>query len=222
MHVLLITLIDDPFDPPGLGRFGGGHYFIFDLARHLVRQGDAVTLITRLNREGKALRQQISPALNIHRLAVGPPEDIKGEDVGTFLPELKKGAIDLLTGLSFDAVHSQYWVSGIVALAWSKATSTRHVHAPLSFGRRKKAEGLQPSVHAQFRDVCELEIFTSADWLVVTSPDEREALRRLYPEVENENIALVPYGVDTELFHPRPGSPDHYLRRQARNAGKGP
>jgi D-inositol-3-phosphate glycosyltransferase len=222
MHVLLLTEIDDPFDPPGLGRFGGGHYFIFDLARHLVRQGDEVTLVTRLNSISKPLLQRVAPRLVVHRLNIGPAVDLGGEDVGAFLPELEKAAFEILADRRFDAIHSQYWISGVVAAAWCKARGGCHVHAPLSLGRRKKAEGMSGSQYSAIRDGCELEIFRSASWIVVTSPDERQALKTLYPEVNSKHVALIPYGVDPDLFYPRPGSADHYLRRQARSAGEGP
>src|SRR5437660_1020289 len=37
MRILLLTLTDDPFDPAGVGRFGGTHAFFFDLSRQFVR-----------------------------------------------------------------------------------------------------------------------------------------------------------------------------------------
>jgi hypothetical protein len=37
LHILIVTHIDDPFDPTGVYRFGGGSTFVFDLGRYLVR-----------------------------------------------------------------------------------------------------------------------------------------------------------------------------------------
>ncbi|MFA7429635.1 MAG: glycosyltransferase [Rhodospirillaceae bacterium] len=221
MHILLITLIDDPFDPPGLGRFGGGHYFVFDLARHLVRQGDAVTVLTRLNRPDKPLRQRVSDRLHVVRLPIGPAEDLAGEAVGGLLSDLRIGFEAALGDAAFDAVHSQYWVSGMLGLDWAQRHGGIHVHAPLSFGRRKRAENLPSTAFSDLRDTCELAIFRRADWLVVTSPDEHQRIIELYPEIEARNVTLVPYGLDTGTFYRRPGSADHYLRRQAGSAGEG-
>ena len=53
MHVIVTSMIDDPFDPPGNERVGGGHVFLFDLGRYLIRRGFQVTYIIRKNSQKK-------------------------------------------------------------------------------------------------------------------------------------------------------------------------
>ncbi|MEA2329592.1 MAG: hypothetical protein QOE68_4551, partial [Thermoanaerobaculia bacterium] len=55
MNILIITLTDDPFDPPGESRYGGAQRFMFDLGRYLVRRGHHVVFMTRQSRSRKPL-----------------------------------------------------------------------------------------------------------------------------------------------------------------------
>lgn len=109
----------------------------------------------------------------------------------------------------------------MVGLEWQAKHGGIHVHVPISYGRRRRTDGGAASAAATERDAAEVTLYSTVDWLVVASPAERDTLNALYPEVAIKNVALVPCGVDTTVFHPRPGSPDHYLRRQTGGLGQG-
>lgn len=212
-RVGLICFVADPFDPPGFERFGGGHLFIFDLGRYLVQRGFQVSFITRLNADTKPEYELLGPRCDIHRLKVGPSEEIPPQEVGRFLDELSTSFENRLSEFDvvFDTIHSHYWIAGEVVRRSRQTRQFRHVHSVLSLGRLKPKEAQSP-----LRDACEVRVFNSADILLTVCDNELDDLKHLYPEVTTENHLIVPYGVDPDVFFARPQSEYDFVRRQTR------
>lgn len=210
-RIALVCFIADPFDPPGFDRFGGGHLFIFDLGRYLVRNGFHVTFVTRLNSPQKPLFDVLGPRCSIYRLAVGPAMEIDPSSVGELVGELATSFEQTIekSGLEFDAIHSHYWIAGEVARRFCKSRHIRHIHSVLSLGRLKPGFRSQP-----IRDSCEVNVFRSADILLTVCNSELSDLERLYPEVSLTKTHTIPYGVDPDVFYIRPQSESDFVRRQ--------
>ncbi|MBC7947444.1 MAG: glycosyltransferase [Chitinophagaceae bacterium] len=212
MRILLLTLTDDPFDPAGVGRFGGTHAFFFDLSRQFVRMGHSVTIVTRLNDPGKPCFQSLGPLCCIHRLNVGPPLEIDHHSLGHLLEDLIVSVRALLE-TQFDVVQTSNWLSGAVGMALVPDIANKHVHHLLSLGRVRLALGEEPSSYDQNRDEWECRIFASANALVCVTKDEQNALEQLYPDVAKDKVTIIPYGIDSDVFSPRPSDAYDYLRR---------
>jgi glycosyltransferase involved in cell wall biosynthesis len=216
-RVLLLCLTDDPLDPPGWARFGGGHLFVFDLGRYLVRTGWYVDYLTRRNSPVKPLEESLGPCCAITRLAIGPAEDFLPLDLYEHLEEMSAAAVSFVASREpYDVIHSHNWLSG--AVARKAAGQSRHIHSILSLGRVRLELGEEAAPNDPLRDALELEIFRNADTLVTVAPSERDDLRRLYPEIKHDRIAVVPYGVDPDIFNPRPEHPDSLVLRSARRS----
>jgi glycosyltransferase involved in cell wall biosynthesis len=215
MRILLLTLTDDPFDPAGVGRFGGTHAFFFDLTRQFVRMGHDVTIVTRLNDRSKPRFQSLGPVCCIHRVAIGPPLEIDHHSLGHFRDALIASVLALPLGSRFDVLQTSNWLSGAVGLALVPGIADKHVHHLLSLGRVRLGLGEEPTSHDQARDEWESRILASADALVCVTEDEQNALERLYPDVPKHKVAIIPYGIDPDDFSPRPGDAHDYLRRSS-------
>ena len=215
MRILLLTLTDDPFDPAGVGRFGGSQAFFFDLSRQFVRMGHGVTIVTRLNDPGKPHFQSLGPLCCIHRVAVGPALEIDHHSLGHLREELIASVLALHLGGRFDILQTSNWLSGAVGLALVPGIADRHVHHLLSLGRVRLALGEETSSDDKDRDEWECRIFASADALVCVTEDEQNALERLYPDVAKQKAIIIPYGIDPDIFSPRPGDAYDYIRRSS-------
>jgi D-inositol-3-phosphate glycosyltransferase len=217
MDVVITCFVADPFDPPGHDRFGGGHLFLFDLGRYLVRMGDRVTYVTRLNSPLKPVHEEIGSRCAIHRLPVGPAEEISPAATGLLLEDLHQTCADTLRDVFArgPVVHSHYWIAGEVSRRIAAEHQLLHVHSFLSLGRVKRESGEPADAADRLRDECELRVFNAADHLVAVCPDEWRAFERLYPEVSPRTPAIIPYGVDPNVFYRRPESPDDFVRRAA-------
>lgn len=218
MRIALIAFIDDPFDPPGHERFGGGQAFWYDLIRYLIRQGDKVDVVTRLNDPEKERFEQIGFSLRLHRISVGPPREVNPAELAPLVDELAEATEQALGDDlgRFDILHSQYWLSGDVARRFAESHRITHVHHPLSFLREKRIRGEPETIASARREQAELAIFATVDWLIMLSPTELITFRSLYPECANTHVTIVPHGADHALFFPRPESPSAYVRRAAR------
>jgi glycosyltransferase involved in cell wall biosynthesis len=215
MRILLLTLTDDPFDPAGVGRFGGTHAFFFDLSRQFVRMGHCVTIVTRLNDPGKPRIQSLGPLCCIYRVAIGPPLEVDHHSLGHLREDLIASVLALPVEGGFDILQTSNWLSGAVGLALVPGIADKHVHHLLSLGRVRLALGEEPSSHDQTREEWECRIFASADALVCVTKDEQDALERLYPDVPTHKVIIIPYGIDPSIFSPRPGDAYDYLRRSS-------
>jgi glycosyltransferase involved in cell wall biosynthesis len=214
MRILLLILTDDPFDPAGVGRFGGTHAFFFDLSRQFVRMGHNVTIVTRLNDPGKPQFQSLGPLCCIHRINVGPSLEIDHHALGHLREDLITSVLALFN-TRFDILQTSNWLSGAVGTALVPNIANKHVHHLLSLGRVRLALGEEPSSHDQDRDEWECRIFASANALVCVTKDEQNALVELYPDVAKDKVTIIPYGIDPDIFSPRPGDAYDYLRRSS-------
>ena len=216
-HIGLVCFVADPFDPPGQERFGGGHLFLFDLGRFLVNDGFRVTYFTRRNSSEKPVFDQIGPMCTIIRLEVGPPEELPPPVVGSYLDELSLAFDQAITGrrLEFSALHSHYWIGGEVVRSFCAIHHVRHVHSILSLGRVNREKGESLTTSSSVREQHEIRVINSADAVIAVCPSELADLQRLYPEVDPSRIHVIPYGVDPDVFYPRPQSEGDFVRRQA-------
>lgn len=222
MRVLLASLLDDPFDPPGHERIGGGHVFVFDLGRHLVRRGHAVTYLVRRSDPDRSPREQVGPRCRVLRVDAGPLCDVDPTTLASLLAELTDASLAAIGDAPVDVVHSHYWLSGSVARHLVARRPARHVHSVLSLGRAKVAAGEPAHPSDRVRDAAEVDVFNRADAVIVTCPSERDDLRRLYPEVRGDHVHVIPYGVDPDVFFPRPAPPRSVLHRAAARFPKEP
>lgn len=222
-HIAQVCFVADPFDPPGHERYGGGHLFIFDLGRFLVQKGYRVTFFTRKNSPAKPAFEELGPLCSIYRLAVGPPEEIPPPSVGLRVDELASTFEEtcVTRGLEFMALHSHYWIAGEVVRRFRVRHPARHVHSVLSLGRLNNEKGEPVGEGSSLRDECEVQVFNSADAVLTVCPSEEADLRRLYPEAAPSKLYVIPYGVDPDVFYPRPQSESDFVRRQAHGFPKG-
>lgn len=222
MRVLMLSLIDDPFDPPGDERIGGGHWFVLDLGTYLVSRGSFVAFLTRRNASDKALHEDLGPRCTIDRLPIGPPNDCHPNLLLPHLDDLVAQSVQFgVANGPFDVIHSHYWIAGVAARALARQMPAQHVHSVLSLGRKKVVAGEEVSAADRTRDAAEVSIFEEADRVVVSCPSEADDLNRLYPEVSRQNVRIIPYGADENVFFPRPEPPRDYVRRAASRIAKG-
>lgn len=203
ISIVIVCFINDPFDSPGGKRIGGGHLVLRELSEFLVCNGFDVSLITRLNSLSKPEFQEFGPRYRIYRIPVGRPEEMPPAEVGAMLDELETATTKILCeqidGLA--AIHSQYWIAGEICRRINKRLKIRHVHHMLSFGRQKRGLGEQAYQSDQLRDKCEVDVINSVDVIVAQCPTEARDLISFYPELAHRRIAIIPHGIDMEIFH---------------------
>ncbi len=199
--VAVISLHTCPLAVLGEGKAGGMNVYVKELSRQLGGMGIEVDIFTRCHSHSEGEAEELDTNVRVVHLKAGPPEAEIGtlhSYLETFLEALRRFSHD--DGRDYDLVHSHYWLSGWVGSKASASWDVPHVvtfHTLAQIKMQAKAgEGESP-----LRSRIEGELMASARLIVASSPNEKEAMVRLYGAPE-ERIQVVPCGVDLSLFRP--------------------
>jgi D-inositol-3-phosphate glycosyltransferase len=104
--------------------------------------------------------------------------------------------------LDYDLIHAHYWLSGVAGLALREAWGTPVIQMFHTLGRLKNSVAQTPSeVEPELRIGEEIRLVESVDRIVAANVVERDHLVWYY-SAPAERVAVIPCGVDTDLFQP--------------------
>ena len=200
-RVAFISFHACPLASPGEGKSGGMNVYARQLALALGNAGVQVDIFTRDHTDTESKITEIAPGVRVIHLPGGPTETALN---GLFphLPEFSQALLEfqIETGLTYQAVHSHYWLSGWVGQQMATEWRAPHIltfHTLSLIKMQSRAGESEPATRQQV----ERELMASADHIVVFSPHERDAMVRLY-QADATRIGLIPCGVDLSLFRP--------------------
>ena len=96
---------------------GGMNVYVLQLARELGRRGSQVDVYTRYHDPGDPQVVELGEAARVIHLKAGPYHKTKEnlyEDIPEFVGNLR--AFQRREGVSYDLIHSHYWLSGRVGM----------------------------------------------------------------------------------------------------------
>jgi len=199
--VALVAFHACPLALPGQGKSGGMNVYVQQLARSLGNLGVTVDIFTRQHSDSASLIEGISPGVRVIHLP-GGDTNVPMEDLFSCLPVFLEAVREFCAenNLSYDAVHSHYWLSGWVGRALASDMDVPHVATfhTLSLIKMQSRAGEAEPMH---RQEVERELMVDTDQIVAFSPHERDAMARLY-DANPDHIELVPCGVDLARFQP--------------------
>ena len=186
---------------PGQGKSGGMNVYVQQLARSLGELGVAVDIYTRQHADAECKVEEISAGVRVVHIPGGDP-NAPMEDLFTKLPGFLESVREFRQqhNLTYDLVHSHYWLSGWVGRALAHDMEVPHVTTfhTLSLIKMQARAGESEPIQ---RQRVERELMADADQIVAFSPHERDAMVRLY-DADPDQIELVPCGVDLARFQP--------------------
>ncbi len=200
-RVAFISFHACPMAAPGQGKSGGMNVYVHQLSRALGHLGINVDIFTREHPDAPGMIETISSNVRVVHIPGGDPETPM-EDLFSSLPEFLEGvrAFQQENRLTYQAVHSHYWLSGWVGRAWTQSMGVPHLitfHTLALIKMQSRAGEREPLRRQQV----EAELMASCDSIIAFSPHERDAMTRLY-DADTRRIALVPCGVDLSRFRP--------------------
>ncbi len=203
LHIAMISVHSSPVGKLGTQDTGGMSVYIRELARQLGLRGHRVDIFTRAVEDGQAGRTRgLSVNVRLIPLAVGAaghaPKTALYPHLSAFFEALDRFRSQ--NAAAYDLIHSHYWLSGQVGSWARKAWGTPHITTFHTLGevkRRVCGAGSEPDV----RMAVERELSDTCDRILMTSAKEKNNLLRHYP-ARDESIAVVPCGVDLDLFQP--------------------
>ena len=206
MRVAMISMHTSPLEQPGSGDAGGMNVYVLNTARELAAAGVEVDVFTRATRPSQGEVVQVDDRLRVINIVAGPYEGLAKEELSTQLAAFAGGIVQFVRceDLSYDVIHSHYWLSGQVGwllrdLARVPLIHTGHTWAAVKNAAHKDAGGDSPETEA--RRICEQQLVDNADVLVVNTDDEIDQLSRHY-DVDPSRIRVVTPGADTRMYTP--------------------
>jgi D-inositol-3-phosphate glycosyltransferase len=186
--------------------------YVMSVARRLAEQGIAVDIYTRCHGQGGPDVEEVAPGTRLINVQAGPCAPVPKDDLPRHLPQFLDGVLHHATAedptphrhAPYDVVHSHYWLSGWVGHRAKQIWGVPLVASFHTLGEVKNA-ALAEEDHREpaVRLAGERGVISGADRILAPTPIEADHLVSLYG-ADRSRIRVVPPGVDTALFAPRP------------------
>lgn len=200
---------------------GGQIKYVIELAQALAQQPEVarVDLMTRqiidddVDNDYSAPTDQICEGAYIIRIPFGPKRYLRKEVLWPYLDTFIDRSLKHFRqiGLTPDIIHSHYADGGFVGSHISAQLGVPFIHTGHSLGRDKQqrllAQGVKPeSIESRYNIACRIEAeehtLDMADLVIASTRQEIEEQYQLYDNHEEENMRVIPPGVELKRFHP--------------------
>jgi glycosyltransferase involved in cell wall biosynthesis len=205
MRIAMVSEHASPLATLGGVDAGGQNVHVAALAEELAHRGHEVTVFTRRDAPGLADRVEAPGGYAVEHVAAGPPTEVPKDDLWPFMGDFAEDLAARLRRRPADVVHTHFWMSGWAGLRAARMLDDPPpvVHTFHALGvvkqRHQGAADTSPAV----RQTVERQLGLEAARVVATATDEVRELAHL--GVPRDRCAVVPCGVDLDLF--RPGAP---------------
>jgi len=183
---------------------GGMNVYVREIARELARMRMRADIFTRSQNPDIPRVVHLAEGVRVVHLAAGPQAPMARERVFDHLDEFVDGVEDFrrANGADYDLIHAHYWLSGAAGLALRQRWGAPLVQMFHTLGRLKNdasRNGADREPDARIAE--EARIVAAADRIIAATVVERAHLVSHYG-ADAARIAVIPCGVDTELFAP--------------------
>ena len=204
LRVAMLSVHTCPLAALGGKETGGMNVYVRELARELARMRVAADIFTRSQNPSIPRVSAIGDGVRVVHLPAGPEAPMARERVHDHLDEFVDGVEEFRAdhGLDYDLIHAHYWLSGAVGLTLRERWGVPLVQMFHTLGRLKNDATRNGAEHEPaLRIAEESRIVGAADRIVAATVVERAHLAGHYG-ADPTRIAVIPCGVDTELFTP--------------------
>ncbi|MFZ1485306.1 D-inositol-3-phosphate glycosyltransferase [Nostocoides sp.] len=204
-RIAMISMHTSPLAQPGTGDAGGMNVYIAETARRLARQGVAVEIFTRATSYTQDPVVELEPGVLVRHVTAGPYEGLVKSDLPGQLCAFAAGV--MREGMRapegwFDVIHSHYWLSGQVGWLVADRWRVPLVHTMHTMAKVKnKHLALDDVAEPPGRMIGEEQVVEVAQVLIANTGQEKRELVELYA-ADPERVAVVPPGVDLDVFSP--------------------
>jgi D-inositol-3-phosphate glycosyltransferase len=206
LRVAVLSVHTCPLAAPGGKETGGMNVYVRETARELSRMGAHVDVFTRSQNPTIPRIVDMGQGARVIHLAAGPEALMPREEIHRHLDQFVAGveAFRWDEALDYDLIHAHYWLSGVAGLALREAWGVPMVQMFHTLGRLKNSVARTPAeVEPELRISEESRIVDAADRIVAGNVVERAHLVWYYGAAA-DRVAVIPCGVDTDLFQPMP------------------
>ena len=204
LRVAMLSVHTCPLAAPGGKETGGMNVYVRETARELARMGVHVDVFTRSQNRTIPRVVEMGQGARVIHLPAGPEAPMPREAVHQHLDQFVAGvdAFRWDEGLDYDLIHAHYWLSGVAGLSLRETWGAPLVQMFHTLGQLKNSVAQSASeVEPELRITEESTIVGTADRIVAANVVERAHLVWYYG-AQADGVAVIPCGVDTEMFQP--------------------
>lgn len=201
-RVAMLSMHTSPLAALGGRETGGMNVYVREVARGLAARGIAVDVFTRRADPSLPAVEEIAPGARLVQVEAGPAARVEKEEMGSLTGVFAEGveAFRVAEGISYDLVHSHYWLSvdagDRLASLW-QAPHCAMFHTLGDVKLRARASEAEPEDRLE----AERRLVHRLDRVVAATEHERQLLRQIY-RVSPQHVSVIPLGVDLERFRP--------------------
>jgi D-inositol-3-phosphate glycosyltransferase len=204
-RLAVLSMHTSPLARLGTGDGGGMNVYVRELSSSLARAGVACDVYTRAFDEALPPVVNVEPGMRVHHVPAGPLAPVPKEELLHHVDEFTEGVIAHMTAREgrADAVHANYWLSGLAGHAVKHRLELPLVSTFHTLDRVKaeaSPEELEASVAGR-RATAESLVVGCSDAVLASCPVEAEQLVALY-DADPARIEIVSPGVDHAFFSP--------------------
>ncbi len=201
----ILSMHTSPLAQPGTGDGGGMNVYVRQMAAAMARAGVRCEVFTRLADADAPATVRVEPGFTVHHVPAGPLGPIAKEALPGLVDEWADGVGARLAaiGASVEAIHANYWLSGIAGHRLKHELDVPLVSTFHTLDR-VKAELSPEAISAEEparRAQAEAAIMGCSDVILASCSVEADQLAQLYG-ADPERIAIVAPGVDHAFFAP--------------------
>ena len=207
-RVAMLSVHTCPLATLGGKKTGGMNVYVRDFSRELARQGVQVDIFTRSEDDCQpTVRHDLGFGARVIHIKAGPEQPIPVAQIAHHLNEFVGGVLEFAKNeeVSYDLIHSHYWMSGLVAEAlqneWQALPVVQMFH---TLGHMKNRVALADSERVPLERIeGERQVMAFVDRIIAATPAEYAQLHWLYGANINK-VVTIPPGVDLDRFRPIP------------------
>ncbi len=204
LRVAVLSLHTCPLAVLGGKETGGMNVYVRELSRELGRMGVDVDVFTRSQNPEIPRVVPLGTNCRVIHLPAGPQAPMPREAVYQHIPEFVANleAFSAGQGLAYDLLHGHYWLSGVAGLFLKARWGVPLIQMFHTLGWLKNQAARAPAeIEPALRVEEERRLVRGADRIVAANSVERAHLVWYYGAT-SERIAVIPCGVDIDLFCP--------------------
>ena len=208
-RIAMLSVHTCPLAALGGKETGGMNVYVREVARALGHLGFEIDVFTRSQDPAIPEVVRLGPGARVIHVSAGPARPIARAAVADHLEEFaeRMEAFRTRERVRYDLVHSHYWLSGLAGLDVARRWDVPLVHMFHTLGAIKNAVARGSNdTEPEERLAAEIRIAKEADRIVASNLVERADLA-WHLGANPGRVAVIPCGVDVELFRPRPTAP---------------
>jgi len=207
MRIAMISFHTCPLATLGGKDTGGMNVYVRDLTKELGRRGVGVDVFTRSQDEHVPhVLHDLGFGNRIVHIPAGPETPLSKEKLAGYIPEFTQGIQEFSQskGLSYDIIHSHYWLSGLAGLELRRMWQVPMIQMfhTLAVMKNRVARG-EEETSSTMRLEAEQRLLQKSDCIVAATQAELAQLQWLY-RADTKRIRVIPPGVDVTHFYPIP------------------